>query len=73
MKKIQDKVTPIKDQENASGRESSVSEEELSSEDEIENAPELSATSDAITLLMTSNSDQSSINSNSSRANRTAM
>ena len=46
--------------------------EELSSEDEIENAPDLSVTSDATTLLVMPNSDQSLVSSNPSIDNRTA-
>ena len=46
------------DQENNCDWELSVSEEELSSEDEVENAPNFSATNGAsITLLVISNSD----------------
>ena len=58
------------DQENAFDWESSNSKEELSSEDGIENAPYLFATSDATTLPMTSNSDQSPVSSNPSKVDR---
>ena len=58
-----------KDQENNCNWEISVLEEELSSEDEVENA-----TNDAsITLLVTSNSDQSPVSSNPSITDRTAV
>ena len=55
-----------KDQENASDRELLVSEKERSSEDEIKNAPDLSATSDPTTFPLTFNSDQSLVRSNPS-------
>ena len=45
-----------KDQTNASDWQLSVSEEELSSEDETENAPDLSATSNAFSHPVMSNS-----------------
>ena len=45
------------DQENATGWDLSVLEEKLSSEDATEIAPDLSGTSDAITLSVTFNSD----------------
>ena len=48
-------------------------EEELSSKDDIENAPNLSATSDTTTIPATSNSNQSPVSSNPSIAGRTAM
>ena len=41
----------VQEQENASDSELSVSEEEVRNEDEIENASDLSATSDAIHFL----------------------
>ena len=41
-------------------------EEEFGTEDEIESAPDLSATSDATTLSTTSNCDQSPVSSNPS-------
>ena len=62
-----------KDRENAFGWELSVSEEELSNEDGIENSPDLFTTSDSATLPATSNSDQSPASSNPSAADRTAM
>ena len=50
------------DQENNCDWDLSVSEEELSNEDEVENVPDLSATNDAInSLIVTSNSDQSPV------------
>ena len=56
-------------QKNNCDWELPASEEELSSEDEVENAPNLSATNDArTTFLVTSNSHQSLIYSNSSIA-----
>ena len=48
-------------------------EEELSSKDNIENASDLSATSDATTIPVTSNNNQSLVSSNPSIADRTAM
>ena len=45
------------DQKNVSDWELTVSEEELSSEDDIENAPDLFATSDATAIPVTSNID----------------
>ena len=48
-----------------------VLEEELSSKDEIKIAPDLSVTSDAITLTVASNRDQSPVSSNPSIADRT--
>ena len=60
-----------KNQENNCYWELSVSEEELSSEDEVENVPNLCATNDAsTTLLVMSNSDLSAISSNPSIADR---
>ena len=62
------------DQENNCDWELAVSEEELSSEDEVENALNLSATNDAsTTFLVTSNSNQSPVSSNPSIAHRTAV
>ena len=46
-------------------------EEELSRKDDIENAPNLSAASDATTIPVTSNSNQSPVSSNPSIADRT--
>ena len=61
------------DQQNFFDWELSVSEEEVSSEDEIENALDLSATSDATTFPATSISNQYPISSNPSIANRKAV
>ena len=63
-----------KNQEKNCDWELSVLEEELSSEDEVENAPNLSATNDfGNTLLVTSNSNQSPVSSNPSIADRTVV
>ena len=45
----------------------------MSRKDEIENASDLSATSDATTIPVTSNNNQSLVSSNPSIADRTAM
>ena len=60
-------------QKNASDWKLSISEKELSSKDEIENAPDLSGTSDATTLPVTSNSNQSPVSSNPSIFDETAV
>ena len=61
-----------KDQENASCTEFSVSKEELRSEDVMKTASDISATSDATTLPVTSNGNQSPVSSNPSIADSTA-
>ena len=63
------------DQENNFDWDLSVSEEELSKEDEVEIAPNLSATNDATTttLIVTSNSDQSPVSLNPTVVDRTAV
>ena len=66
-------ASDAEDQENASDWKLSVSEEELSIKDDTENAPDLFPTSDATTLPVTSNSDQSLFTSNARIADRTAV
>ena len=60
-------------QENAYDWELSVSKEELSSEDEAKNAPDLCSTSDTTTLPARPNSDLSPVSSNAVIADRTIV